>query len=657
MLRFSLPNLQFSPLACEKRWRIALLGAVSLAACSPATQAPNEAREVVRREIFYGELARLEDSFGEMSGASYGSPTLDPRSWVRDRVTLSQSDFETARVRRLIALEELSGFYAPAETAPDFNAFWEIHSAYRLAVETSRPGTGAIDLVYTRPYLIDPYNGPHIRADLMFSELRRSAAGATREDMDDLVHEISTLKLRLSSDADAGFIAPPAILSGAIAQIQAGPMASGDRFTAWVSRWQTARPDELAPTPEQVSRLTAFGTSVVPALEELQGTLMELLSRADPDSDRDSISERIYPAIIAQVTADSTTPGECHAEATRLTEETADELIRLAEANWTVPVMGEDGELLPVVPGTIPSTPLDILTGWDSLAPVLPPEPSPVDLPEEVGTPVFPTEEAEPVPPRFSAFLDALDHERAWLTAFSVDIPPDITYRLDDTPPQQGSPVPSRVEDVFSFPSQWETNNGQSVRVSLTGLNALPLSISLIRILEATNPGHRMRLFRTDAREDRPQIARDLRVLSYDLGWMLYSLHALADRGAFDDAPQLEAAMLYRRLEWLAEAETETGFLSESWAEQAAIDNLIYRLGVSRSEASDRLLRMRAEPGFGCAALEGYNALVLLRERAEGVLGNRFNVRDFHDVILSEGSRPLALVERDVDDWIAAQVY
>ena len=193
--------------------------------------------------------------------------------------------------------------------------------------------------------------------------------------------------------------------------------------------------------------------------------------------------------------------------------------------------------------------------------------------------------------------------------------------------------------------------------MSLTGLNALPLSVSLIRILEATDPGHRMRLFRTDAREDRPQIARDLSVLSYDLGWMLYSVHALADRGAFDDAPQLEAAMLYRRLEWLAEAETETGFLSESWTEQAAIDNLIYRLGVSRSEASDRLLRMRAEPGFGCAALEGYNALVLLRERAEGVLGNRFNVRDFHDVILSEGSRPLALVERDVDDWIAAQVY
>ena len=656
MLRFSLPNILFSPFACERRWRIALLGAVSIAACSPATQAPNEAREVVRRDTFYGELARLEDSFGDLSSANYGSPTLDPRSWVRDRVTLSQSDFETARVRRLIALEELSGFYAPSETAPDFNAFWEIHSAYRLAVETSRPGTGAVDLVYTRPYLIDPFNGPQIRADNVFVELRRSEAGATRAEMDDLVHEISTLKLRLLSDADAGFIAPPAVLSGVIAQIQASPMSSQNRFSAWVARWQTARPDELAPTPEQISRLSAFGTSVVPALEELQGVLMELLGRADPDSDRDSISERIYPAIIAQVTADNATPDECHAEATRLTEETADELIRLAEANWSLPVIGDDGEPLPAPPGNVPNTPLDILTRWDLRAPVLPPAPMPVDVPEAGAPPVLPVEESEPVPPRFTAFLDAIDRKSAWLTAFSVDVPPDISFRLEgDTAPD--NPVPTRIEDVFGFASEWDINNRQTIRVSLAGLNALPLSVSVVRTLEAIDPGHRMRLFRNDTREDRPQIARDLSVLSYDLGWMLYSVRALAKRGAFDDAPQLEAAMLYRRLEWMAEAETETGFLAESWTEQAAIDNLIYRLGISRSEASDRLLRMRAEPGFGCAALEGYNTLVLLRERAEGVLGNRFNVRDFHDVILSQGSRPLSLVERDVDDWIAAQVY
>ncbi|HBH89175.1 MAG TPA: hypothetical protein DDY27_04690, partial [Hyphomonadaceae bacterium] len=83
---------------------------------------------------------------------------------------------------------------------------------------------------------------------------------------------------------------------------------------------------------------------------------------------------------------------------------------------------------------------------------------------------------------------------------------------------------------------------------------------------------------------------------------------------------------------------------------------LTARLGISEAEARERLQTFKAEPGLGCAATEGYLIFASLRERARGVLGNRLNIRDFHDVLLSTGSRPLALVERDIDSWIATQV-
>ena len=114
--------------------------------------------------------------------------------------------------------------------------------------------------------------------------------------------------------------------------------------------------------------------------------------------------------------------------------------------------------------------------------------------------------------------------------------------------------------------------------------------------------------------------------------------------------------MLYQRLVTFTEAEAEIGLMTGTMSEDEAANLLTTRLGISEDDARERLQTFKAEPGLGCAATEGYVMFSSLRDRARGVLGNRLNIRDFHDVLLSTGSRPLALVERDVDNWIASQV-
>jgi uncharacterized protein (DUF885 family) len=66
--------------------------------------------------------------------------------------------------------------------------------------------------------------------------------------------------------------------------------------------------------------------------------------------------------------------------------------------------------------------------------------------------------------------------------------------------------------------------------------------------------------------------------------------------------------------------------------------------------------RYLVQPGQACSYKIGYLKLVELRERARQRLGERFDIRAFHDLVLGNGAVPLTVLEQAVDDWIAAQV-
>jgi uncharacterized protein (DUF885 family) len=75
--------------------------------------------------------------------------------------------------------------------------------------------------------------------------------------------------------------------------------------------------------------------------------------------------------------------------------------------------------------------------------------------------------------------------------------------------------------------------------------------------------------------------------------------------------------------------------------------------GLGESEVTSEIERYMALPGQATAYKVGQLKILELREKAKAELGDRFNLRDFHTVVLENGAVPLTVLERLVDEWIA----
>ena len=92
---------------------------------------------------------------------------------------------------------------------------------------------------------------------------------------------------------------------------------------------------------------------------------------------------------------------------------------------------------------------------------------------------------------------------------------------------------------------------------------------------------------------------------------------------------------------------------AENWSREQAIDYMIDTTGIAAGDVTTEVERYMALPGQACAYKVGELKILELREKAKAALGARFDLKDFHGVILQNGSVPLTLLEQLVDEWIA----
>jgi uncharacterized protein (DUF885 family) len=91
------------------------------------------------------------------------------------------------------------------------------------------------------------------------------------------------------------------------------------------------------------------------------------------------------------------------------------------------------------------------------------------------------------------------------------------------------------------------------------------------------------------------------------------------------------------------------------WTEEQAVDYMINTGRVSPDEARSEARRYITLPGQATGYKIGMLEIMKLRRRAEAALGPKFDVKAFDDLIISDGSQPLPVLDRRVDEWIAAQ--
>jgi uncharacterized protein (DUF885 family) len=167
-------------------------------------------------------------------------------------------------------------------------------------------------------------------------------------------------------------------------------------------------------------------------------------------------------------------------------------------------------------------------------------------------------------------------------------------------------------------------------------------------------PGHHFQSALAQELPDVPKFRRFGGNSAYGEGWGLYA-EGLGQEMGFYREPMSEFGMLSTQLWRAIRLVVDTGIHSQRWTRERAIDYFMANGLLSRRDATKEVERYFNNPGQATSYMIGQLKILELRDRARAALGNRFDIRDFHAVVLENGSVPLDVLEALVNDWIASQ--
>lgn len=165
-------------------------------------------------------------------------------------------------------------------------------------------------------------------------------------------------------------------------------------------------------------------------------------------------------------------------------------------------------------------------------------------------------------------------------------------------------------------------------------------------------PGHHMQLAIAGELEALPRFRRFGGFTAYSEGWGLYTERLPKELGLYAD-PYSDFGRLTMEMTRAVRLVVDTGLHARRWTREQVIQYHLDNLPMTVDAATKATERYIVMPGQATAYTVGMLKIVELRERARQALGPRFDLREFHDVVLRSGALPLSVLERQVDTWIA----
>jgi uncharacterized protein (DUF885 family) len=164
-------------------------------------------------------------------------------------------------------------------------------------------------------------------------------------------------------------------------------------------------------------------------------------------------------------------------------------------------------------------------------------------------------------------------------------------------------------------------------------------------------PGHHFQVAIAMELEGMPLIRRFSLFTAYVEGWALYAERVAWEQGLMptpaDNIGRL-GAELFRAVRLVV----DTGIHHKRWTREEAIEYMQANTGMAESDVVSEVERYIVMPGQATAYKVGMMKILELRQKAMDSLGDQFDLRDFHDVVLKNGAVPLDILERIIDDYI-----
>ena len=166
-------------------------------------------------------------------------------------------------------------------------------------------------------------------------------------------------------------------------------------------------------------------------------------------------------------------------------------------------------------------------------------------------------------------------------------------------------------------------------------------------------PGHHLQLALQLELENTPNFRRFGDMTAFIEGWALYAERLGLEVGFYRD-PYTNFGRLIFEMWRACRLVVDTGIHYFNWTRQEAIDFMAENTALSLLNIENEVDRYISWPGQALAYKIGELKIRALREMAEAKLGTRFDRREFHDLLLSDGGIPLKVLEEKVKSWLGA---
>nr|WP_313427911.1 DUF885 family protein [Brevundimonas diminuta] len=167
-------------------------------------------------------------------------------------------------------------------------------------------------------------------------------------------------------------------------------------------------------------------------------------------------------------------------------------------------------------------------------------------------------------------------------------------------------------------------------------------------------PGHHFQIALQMEQPDTPLLMKVMGFSAYSEGWGLYSEQLADEIGAYENDPFGQIGYLQSLMFRAARLVVDSGLHHKRWSREQGIRYMVDTLGDQESSIATEVERYCVWPGQASSYKVGHTTWVRLREDAKKRLGDRFDIKGFHDTGLNLGGVPLTVLERTMNTWTPA---